>query len=643
MSIFGDNEGFSLTGGGDDGVKKKTPPSPPRRTPPANNQQNGVPRPPATPARRTPRPAPPQNSGSRANNASPVRNEPEKQAPKSPPRPTMPQMPRVNRQREDAYQSYQSPERHTYDETTQHEDTAVYDREDYQDTAVYDRENYQESSSDGYEYHNTEKDDTYRSQPTAQNNDYSNYEVRNNQDSESDVGYPQHQPSPYVQHSDNSTRYADKSISPATYTDFPDDSYKEIIPDENSAFGDTGARPLRIEPDEDRMERALARQKEREAQLLKPKVEFSYDDDEEDETPKKPRSSKGRTNRSNAKNKPLKKSKKAKVEGDKTPHRFSGSRKKVLIVNCVAGAVILSILGLGLKPILFPEHIPTPGDVDSRIETTLNITAFNKEGAKPMVSSFAREYFANSEEADKQKIMESYTTEGIASEIVTSISSEAGTKQGITGEPQILNIVAHDDSNATYTVGVKLGSKWVYIDVPVFFNKESKSYAISGIPAFTPPATVAVIGSEVDEGQNDVEIDVEVGDETSENVKSFLQAWAKSDTEALSRYITTTASQNAKLGLQNTAYFDSVEQYEVFYLPEGSPDEENNRTARVSVLWKNAPQNATIKYKQNFELKLYKQPDGKWYFADISPVETKYSSEITEKSTEDTPSEEPVE
>lgn len=621
MSIFGEsNEEFSLTPGGDDGA-----PTPPRKkpaTPPAHNNTNSGNNTPNTPpARRMP------------TRVAPARRPATSPAPVAPAKP--PVRKPVYQEPEYVEPEIQYEEPHTPQKPVYQEPEPIYQEPEqvYQEPVQI----VQERSSGIPEM------------PTAQRRTTS-------QSAYEDKPYnPPVRDSSYNSAPDNSYEH---SIPRATYESYPDDNYQDSVPNQKYPFGGDDVRPIRQNADMNKMPESVSRYSDTDevdymeerlkARLNdKPKIRNQYDEEDEDEdefTEEKSKRSNKSSNRSSSRKPPRnsnrtpkkdtkrvgKSSKKDKRKSEKPPSAFFGDRKRVLITNISAGVLCLSILGVGANAIFNPPYIPTPDDMAGLINQELNITTFNKESAKPIVSSFAREYFTHSPEEDKAKKLSAYTTESMASDISASFTLATGTKQSISGEPQILEIKAVDDNNAVYTIGAKLGSRWVYIDVPVFYNDTSKSYAISGVPTFVPPPTIAEIGGEVEKPESDTEIDTDVTAETEENVRSFLKAWASSDSEALSRYITNDATRETRIGLQNTAYFSSMETYEVHFLPEGSPDEENLRNATVTVIWGNTAKSPTIKYNQNFSLKLYKQPDNRWYIADISAVKNSFTTEASE-------------
>lgn len=623
MSIFGEsNEGFSLAPGGDDGA-----PTPPRKkpvTPPArNNVNSGNSTPPparrmptrVAPARRPTTPPPASVTPVKPPVHKPVYQEPEYVEPEVQyEEPYTPQKP-VYQEPEPIYQEpepvYQEPEP-VYQEST----PIVQDRSSgIPEMPTAQRRTPTQSAYEDKPYNPPVRDSSYNSAP------------------------------------DN---HYEQSVPRATYESYPDDNYKDSIPNQKYPFGGDDVRPIRQNADMNKMPESVSRysdsdevdyMEERLKSRLndKPKIHNQYDEDDEDdfeeEKPKRSsnRSSARKTSRNPTRNnkkdtKPSKKKGMArKNKEDKPPSQFFGDRKRVLVTNITAGILLLSILGVGANAIFNSPYIPSPDDMSALVNEELNITKFDKEAAKPIVSSFTKEYFTHSPEEDKAKKLSAYTTDTIAGEISGSLVLANGVKQSLSGEPQILKIEAMDDNNAIYTVGSKIGSNWLYIEVPVFYNDATKSYAVSGIPSFIPPPTIAEIGAEIETPESDLESDVEVTEQTEENVRSFLKAWASSDAEALSRYITNDATRETRLGLQNTAYFSSLENYEVYYTPEGTTDEENIRTATMTVTWGNSAKNPTVKYNQNFELKLYKQPDNRWYIADISTAKTSYSTEMSQE------------
>lgn len=616
MSIFGEsNEEFSLTPGGDDGAPtppRKKPVAPPARPNTSGNEKRTPPNQ-QPPARRMPSRVAPARRPATPSPATPPLASPKLPARK--PGTSAPAVPPLTHQVEESF----------------HTEPPVAKTPVYQEPEPI----YQEPEP---VYQEPEPEDTYSASP---------------QNPVRSTGIPE---MPTVNKPMERQPEYENSVPQATYESYPDDNYKEAVPNRNNAFGDDDLRPIRQRADVRKMPESVTNYDSSDSEddksymdeklqaRLNDKAKFrnKFDEEveevEEDEDEVKPsrsskRSSSHKTFGSKKKDtKPtVKKGKKGKDKSEKPPSQFFGDRKRVLISNIVAGTLLVSILGVGANGIFNKPYIPSPDDMSSLISEELNITSFDTEAAKPIVSSFAKEYFTHSPEEDKSQKLEAYTTEAVAGEISTSFSLATGTKQNLSGEPQILGIKSLDDNNAVYTVGAKLGNKWVYIDIPVFYNDTTKSYAISGVPTFAPPPTIAEIGAEVENPESDTEVDTAVTAETEENVRSFLKAWASSDSEALSRYITNDATRETRLGLQNTVYFSGMETYEVHFLPEGTPDEENLRNATMIVTWGNSAKNPTVKYNQNFKLKLYKQPDNRWYIADISAVNPLFTTEASEE------------
>lgn len=324
-------------------------------------------------------------------------------------------------------------------------------------------------------------------------------------------------------------------------------------------------------------------------------------------------------------------SKKPKVSDDNTEEsaffpkgNFAGGRSRVLLTNGIALAFLAGILGVGIYPILNPPAIPSQTDVRALVADQLNLTEFDKDGGRALVSAFVKEYFTFTDESGgvtRADRLTPFMDESLASTLATSTMSTTGTTQAVTDEPYITGIRALDDANAVYNVGVKIGNRWLYVDIPVFYDKRTLAYSISGVPAFTPPPSIAQVGQPSDES---MDVDTALQQETEANIISFFKAWAASDSEALSRYITGDADAETRAGLQRTVSFGELTSYEVETKDAEDPTE-NTRKALATVSWNNSATNPNLSYRQTFELELYRQPDDRWYVADIKPDATQYS------------------
>lgn len=376
-----------------------------------------------------------------------------------------------------------------------------------------------------------------------------------------------------------------------------------------------------------------------------------YDEQEDDDepvvrrAPKKPSrqtpksSSRGKSQSS--KNSPVRKKGKKKQkgsEGEEESRYFGGGRKRVLITNIVAGTFIVGILGFGLNSILNPPYIPTQDDMSGLVSEELNITGFDKDGGNAIVTAFVKEYFTFTDDGGtgRSDRLAPYMNDAALSTISSSSTSVTGATQSVSGEPRVTGVEATDAHNAVYNVAVKVGSKWLYVDVPVFYNEADLSYTISGVPSFTPPPKIATPGESLVE---EFDGDIEIQGQTEANIASFFKAWGSSDGEALGRYITGDADEETRGGLQGTVIFSELSSYTVESKDPADPTADTRRAIAV-VEWANSTSNANLSYTQNFELELYRQPDDRWYVADIKPAENTYAPSDAVEEAEETTEEE---
>lgn len=360
-------------------------------------------------------------------------------------------------------------------------------------------------------------------------------------------------------------------------------------------------------------------------EALKNNPAETEEDTEEEEAPakrsfgmkKKANVSKGNNSKNASKSK-------SKGKGTKEPKAFDGGRRKVLVTNLAVVGVVLTILGFGAKNAFFPAHIPTPDEVTSLISTQMNVTNFNKEGGKVIVTSFTKAYFTTVKDVSKTEQLTPYTTPALADTIASSITTVDNAQQNVS-EPTILNIRATDDYNATYTVGLKVGTQWYYLDVPVFYNDKTLAYAISDTPTFVPPPSVADLQGTATPEDGEIESDVNLSSAQEPNMTEFFKAWTLSDQNALSRYLTNDSSPVARVGMQKTLHFVLLDTLEIQMKEEGDPTS-NERRANATITLGNTPKNPTFTYKITYAMKLFKQPDGRWYVSDLKPLKNVYTT-----------------
>lgn len=306
-----------------------------------------------------------------------------------------------------------------------------------------------------------------------------------------------------------------------------------------------------------------------------------------------------------------KKEKATKAQG---PSRFSGGRSGVVVVRVFAVMVVAVLMFAGGKSIFFPTQIPDPTTITNVVKKRLGVTNFPAENGQAFVTSFARLYLtvdpANISSTD---IYGPYMNSTLASNMTAS--NGAAGKQTITEGPIVSGVKSIDDENAIYTVGAKLssGANWIYVDVPVYYDKEKVGFAVSGMPAFAPAPTKIT----APQAGAPFERDSKLGDSVKSSVmEQFFPAWAASNTAGINLVVLGNANSEAKIGLANAVKFVSIQDFTVEIKQPGDVDE-TTRKAQATVVWA-SPTDSKITYTQQYNMVLFRQPDNRWYIKELT-------------------------
>lgn len=306
--------------------------------------------------------------------------------------------------------------------------------------------------------------------------------------------------------------------------------------------------------------------------------------------------------------------KKQKVEKTKGPNPFSGGRSGVVVVRVFAVMVVTVLMLAGGKSIFFPTQIPDPTTITNVVKKRLGVTNFPAEGGQAFVTSFARLYLTvDPTNISSTDIYAPYMTSTLASNMTAS--NGASGKQTITEGPIISGIKSVDDTNAIYTVGAKLssGANWVYVDVPVYYDKDKVGFAVSGMPAFAPAPTKITAPP----AGAPFERDSKLGDSVKSSVmEQFFPAWAASNTNGINLVVLGDANSEAKIGLANAVKFVSIQDF-IVEIKQPGDAEETTRKAQATVVWA-SPTDPKITYTQQYNMVLFRQPDNRWYIKELT-------------------------
>lgn len=392
-----------------------------------------------------------------------------------------------------------------------------------------------------------------------------------------------------------------------------------------------------------RIERERRREEERKAlEQSRLADDDNYDDDEdEEEAPKKSRGPRSRS-KSNAKAKPTKK---GATKKEKEPGRFSGGRRKILIIRIIAFTIIGIFILAGAQKIFVPPQLVTAEKVTNAAKKGLGLTNFPVGNGEGFVIGFSKIYLTLDEggTADKNEALLAYMPQEILAQQQVTQDVSAG-KQTVTAGPFVSGVKYVDDTHAVYTVTAQVNNaRWLYIDVPVVFDPATYSFAISGTPAYVPaPDTAEVIG--VPKEWSDSDSDVKVATDFEPSLALFFEAWAASDAVKFKPYITEDANTAAKSGLDGIATFKGIVQLSISPAGVGqtvdptatAPVEPisggETRKARVSVQWESTIVPGTI-YGQTYDLVIKKVAD-QWRIQEIKggiPAESGSQLEAVEE------------
>lgn len=303
-----------------------------------------------------------------------------------------------------------------------------------------------------------------------------------------------------------------------------------------------------------------------------------------------------------------KKGKKTKEVKEKVPTSFAGKRRNVLILRLIVFIVLGVFVIAGVKTTFFPTPGPTPKQVVATVKDGLGLTNFPTEQGSAFVIGFSKVYLTVQANGggDRSKELAPYMPTNLISEqrFSQENTSETSDPQKITSGPYISGVINKDDNNAVYTIAAQVNnSTWLYIDVPTYYDNKKDAFVISGTPAFVPAPTQGDLVGQIRPWSTE---DQAVGIILTDTAKQFFPAWATSNKEVMSPYITTDATTATKTGLAGIVTFVNVNSVSVE--PADELSDPSKRRARVSIQWANSLVKGTT-YAQVYDLELEKVAD----------------------------------
>lgn len=365
-----------------------------------------------------------------------------------------------------------------------------------------------------------------------------------------------------------------------------------------------------------------------------PRRKAVVEEDDEEEAPQK--KTRGRKPVSK---KPAAKSK-AKERPPKKQGNYSGGRNKVLFLRIGVFAALGVLVLLGAKSILLPGSGPSKAQVMSAAQEALGQTGFPQDAGVGFATAFTKTFLTMdpTQQGQRDTQLKNYAPEEVIQSIdlryrtdQDTITSADGTKapaleaapggettnqptQTVTQGPYFVGAKNVDEKNSVITTLSQLNNnQWVYLQVPITYDPTTLGLAVSATPTFLSPTLLAKVPA--DAGDPSWQSDTEVVQAFQSDLENYLLAWSASDSNLISRYITTDATVATKTGLENTVKFSRLAELSVESVTDDSLTP-NTRRAQADVVWIDPATN--IVYSQSYRLVIEKQPDNRWYVKDIT-------------------------
>lgn len=271
----------------------------------------------------------------------------------------------------------------------------------------------------------------------------------------------------------------------------------------------------------------------------------------------------------------------------------SGGRWWVWTGRAVLWALIIVILVNGIRAPFerftaadAPETTAAPKSSPERAQ-------FPTSAAGAFALQFANVYLNYNQEnaADRQAQLRTFLPEGADPQFGWN---GTGTLQ--VQSVQVAGVQARDARNATVTLLARTGDKWLRLAVPVYAN-DSGALVVAARPALLPPPAKAALPQ-----QEPAPRDTPLEGELQPILVTFFQAYARSDTTALSRF----AAGSPISGLAGSVEYLRVAEV---VAPQGAA---GARTVTASVVWRVAGG----ELEQAYELDMVRK-DATWYVKDI--------------------------
>lgn len=336
----------------------------------------------------------------------------------------------------------------------------------------------------------------------------------------------------------------------------------------------------------------------------------------------------------------------------KKPGAFSGDRKKVLIARITIFSMLGILVFAGLGSFMPKSSGLSASDgplIISKVKESLNVTDFPRTAGEGMAIGFTKTYLNYDSTTREQRItdLSSYaglnilenidirpaTEQEFAAARANTTNSAPVTGNGtqtVTDGPYLVDsVMLKGGEAAVFTTKSKINNgSWIYMQVPMFYDKTSGALSVSGSPVFVSPIGVAEVPSK--EYEITWNGDQKAQDAISEDMFNYMKAWAASDDPNIQRFTKkdnkgkSVATLSALQGLNNSVQLVSVDNISVEAKPELKTDSSATektdfllRQAQITVTW--LEPNSGMIYTQTYYLQI-EYLAGDWFVKDIKNV-----------------------
>lgn len=361
-----------------------------------------------------------------------------------------------------------------------------------------------------------------------------------------------------------------------------------------------------------------------------PQVSTLFANEEEEEVQPKTRSSKTKRKA------PPKKTNPTKV----TP--YAGKRRNVLIARIAIFTILALLIGNGVMNLIPKASGLSASDgplIISKVRENLNISDFPRTKGEGVALAFTNTYlnynaetrsqraealkvFAPEKVLSQNEIRPATEQELTASGLPPTVDSSA---QIISQGPYVVSSLMFKGGTAALitTMSQINNGKWVYLQIPMYYNSSNGNVTVSGPLTFGPPnGNTEVPANESTDTWNN---NSEIASSIKADISTYMQAWAASDTTNIERYLVkengkVAATLEAQKGLGGSVQMLSMSSLTVEDKPKpedptaAEQEDYNTRQAEVKVLFLDPSSNMV--YQQTYRLVL-KYVNEDWFIEDI--------------------------